>query len=456
MLRKNPVIPQQNLFGDRLIDMLDVKHELVLLSHAIEWSVFENAFGRYYTEGKGSPAKSIRLMVGLLILKHLRNLSDEVVVSTWVENPYYQYFCGKEKFYVKPPCNPTSLVKFRNRIGEAGVELIFKESIRCNEDDLDGNDLVIDTTAQEKNVTYPTDAKLAKKIIDKCVSIAASENIKLRRSYSRTAKHLMYTIQLGRHPKKRKLAKKFMRSLKTIAGRLIRELFRNMNQELLDKYEQKLQLFLTVLNQERYDKDKIYSLHEPEVACIAKGKAHRPYEFGSKVGLAVLPGKGLIVGIVNFKGNPHDSKTYQPVIDRRTENTGRKYKYHIVDKGYQGAKAPEGTSLIISGRTRSRSAAGKRLIRSKNRKRSGIEPMIGHMKYDFRMLRNYLKGTLGDSVNALLAGAAYNFNTLMKKLKEHVKRYFLSFFYTLFASFWALIDIFYHKNQQFSVIRNPG
>ena len=196
---------------------------MYILANKINWEIFDEAFAKLYSE-EGRPAKPIRLMVSLLMLKHIRNISDESVVEQWSENCYYQYFSGEKVFACGAPCEASELVHFRNRIGEAGIELIFKESIRINGKDGQQPDGVTDTTVQEKNITYPTDSKLYRKIINKCVAIADKEGIELRQSYTRTLKKLLMAGRFRNHPKNKGKARKADRKVKTIAGRLVREL----------------------------------------------------------------------------------------------------------------------------------------------------------------------------------------------------------------------------------------
>ena len=210
---------QQTSFYTTFEEQLDHKHPLYILANKINWQQFEDAFKQYYSEDKGAPAKPIRLMVSLLILKHLRNLSDESVVEQWAENIYYQYVSGEGVFAAKQPCVPTELVEFRKRIGEKGIELILKESIRINGKDEQENDATTDTTVQEKNITFPTDSKLHKKIISHCKSIAEKENIDLRQTYTRTLKKLTLLQRFRNHPKNHGKAKKADKKIKTIAGR---------------------------------------------------------------------------------------------------------------------------------------------------------------------------------------------------------------------------------------------
>ena len=201
---------QLSMFSS-LEDMLSHQHPLFQLSNKINWECFENAFSPLYCSTNGRPAHPIRLMCGLLILKHLRNVSDEMVVSQWSENAYYQYFCGGLEFMPKQPCDASELVHFRNRIGEKGMELILAESI-CVNTDHDNEDhfdtAFIDSTVQEKNITYPTDAKLHKKIIKNVLKIVHDKSLPLRQSYTRTLKGIYRSQRFRNHPKNRKKALK--------------------------------------------------------------------------------------------------------------------------------------------------------------------------------------------------------------------------------------------------------
>lgn len=189
MLAKKKDSKQSSMFFG-LEDTLNQRHPIYILANKVNWSSFDEAFEKLYCSDNGRPAKPIRLMVGLLILKHLRNISDESVVEQWSENVYYQYFCGQKDFLPSEPCEASELVHFRHRIGEAGIELILKESIFINGDDSHDPTASIDTTVQEKNITFPTDSKLHRKIIDKCRKIAAKERLPVRQSYTRMLKEI--------------------------------------------------------------------------------------------------------------------------------------------------------------------------------------------------------------------------------------------------------------------------
>lgn len=286
------------------------------LANKINWQKFEDAFIPLYSEDNGHPAKPIRLMVGLILLRHIRNISDESVVLQWQENAYYQYFCGQSEFSIEAPCNATELVHFRKRIGEDGARLILEESIRVNDDhdDESGKTVYIDTSVQEKNITFPTDGKLLKKIVHHCKKISDKYGFKMRQSYTRILKMIFLDQRFRNNPRNHKKAIKADRKLKTIGGRLVRELDRNLKSAKINLYYKKLSLFYRVLEQKRTSKDKIYSLHEPEVECIGKGKEHKKYEFGNKFSIARTEGE-LIVGVVSFR-KEHDSKTIEETFDQ--------------------------------------------------------------------------------------------------------------------------------------------
>lgn len=411
---------QLSLFSS-LEDMLNHRHPLFQLSNKINWQTFDDAFTPLYCSNNGRPAHPIRLMCGLLILKHLRNVFDETVVLQWSENAYYQYFCGQLEFTPKEPCDASELVHFRNRIGEKGMEIILAESIRVNtdHDDEDHFDTAfIDSTVQEKNVTYPTDAKLHKKIIKNVLKIAREKSLPLRQSYTRTLKAIYRAQRFRNHPQNRKKATKADRQLKTIAGRLVRELDRNL--QVKTGYEKMFKLYYRVLSQGRESKNKVYSLHEPEVACISKGKEHKKYEFGNKVSI-LRSWSGLILGACAFR-NEYDGHTIQKTLEQTQRMTAREVDKLAGDRGYRGVKQIGKTKILIPDVPKTKDTYYKR--RKKHKlfcKRAGIEPTIGHLKNDYRLSRNFYKGVKGDAINVLLAAAAYNFKRAMRVLLWLVK-----------------------------------
>ena len=428
---------QLSLFSS-LEDMLSHEHPLFQLSNKINWERFENAFSPLYCSTNGRPAHPIRLMCGLLILKHLRNVSDEMVVFQWSENAYYQYFCGGLEFMPKQPCDASELVHFRNRIGEKGMELILAESIRVNTDH-DNEDhfdtAFIDSTVQEKNITYPTDAKLHKKIIKNVLKIVHDKCLPLRQSYTRTLKGIYRSQRFRNHPKNRKKALKADRQLKTIAGRLVRELERNLGGR--KGYEKMFELYYRVLSQNRKSKNKVYSLHEPDVVCVSKGKEHKQYEFGNKVSI-LRSWSGLILGACSFR-NEYDGHTIEKTLEQTQRMTGRKVDKLAGDRGYRGIKQIGKTKILIPDTPKAKDSYYQK--RKKHKlfcKRAGIEPTIGHLKEDHRLSRNFYKGVKGDAINVLLAAAAYNFKRAMRVLLYLIKRISIELVSTSFMLKYSL------------------
>jgi len=408
-----PSADRQQSFFFSLEDTLDRRHPLFALANAIRWETFEEAFAKLYSPDSGRPCKPVRLMVGLLILKHVRNLSDEGVVGQWSENNYYQHFCGNAQFTPAAPCDASELVRFRERIGEAGMELILRESIRVNGTGGKQRDIVLDTTVQEKDITFPTDAKLHRKIVAECHAIAGAEGIAQRQRYTRTLKRLAVDQRFRNHAKKAGRARRADRKLRTIAGRLVRELERNLPPQ--SPRNSRLALFKRVLAQRKGGSGKIYSLHEPEVQCIAKGKERKKYEFGNKVSIAYTKTTGVIVGAMSFR-NPYDGDTLEPALAQHEALTGARARTATLDRGYRGRGEVGGTLIRIPGSGKpGRGRHATRGLRRGFRRRAAIEPVIGHLKADHRLGRNFLKGVAGDAVNVMLAAAAFNFKRFMNK-----------------------------------------
>ncbi len=414
-MKSHPQVEQNHpvLFGQRLVDMLNREHELCRIAEAFDWDQVVGQLESCYSH-RGRPGKPIRLMVGLLLLKHLRNLSDERVVAQYEENPYFQYFCGQADFCTSAPCAASELSHFRKRIGEGGIKLIFSASVRLNGKAMEEQEVVADTTAQEKNITYPTDAKQALKVCDLCLRIARREELPIRRSYRYTLPKLKRKQHNAKNPKRVKEARRAMKSIQTIAGRLLREVERNLKRRGLDltgnhRYEKPLALCYRVLGQQRQDKNKIYSLHEPETACIAKGKAHKKYEYGSKASIVRTIKSRAITAVKTFAGNPYDGDTLKSTLAQSEAITGKRPNRCYTDLGYRGKRTIEETTIIYPGSNKKNITEWeKRKRRWGLRKRSGIEATISHLKRYYGLNRTYLKGLTGDSIQLLLAAGAYN------------------------------------------------
>ncbi len=417
MLSKPENTTQLSFLQPGLSEQLSLKHPLYILAGKMNWQLFEDSFKKHYREDFGRPAKPIRLMVALLILKHVRNLSDESVVEQWAENAYYQYFSGERYFTPAPSCEASELVHFRHCIGEEGIELILMESIRVNGKDGKEDKGSVDTTVQEKNIAYPTDSKLHRKIIDKCIAIAEKEKLELRQSYTFVLKKLGIDQRFRNHPKNKKKAYKADRKVKTIAGRLVRELERKL---VAGRYALDLALFSQVLAQKKQDSNKIYSLHEPEAQCISKGKEHKKYEFGSKVSITVTQNSGVIIGALNFSKNLYDGHTLEAAMEQQQRLSGHVLKEVFVDRGYRGIKEAKGT-VVHSPKTFSKKITRyrQRQLRKGFSRRAAIEPKIGHLKNDHRLSRNFYKGIKGENINVMLAAAAMNFKRMMNIWKQN-------------------------------------
>ncbi len=377
-------------------------------------------------------------MVSLLILKYVRNLSDENLVEQWSENNYYQYFSGEQYFQPNIPCVPTELVAFRHRIGEEGMELILQESIRVNQppnDDNFGTIVSIDTTVQEKNITYPTDDKLAKKIIKKCWLIAEKESVDLRQSYTRIVKKLSHQQRFKNTKNGSKLARKANKKIQIIAGRLVRDIARKLPLSRLGVHLANLKLYQKVLRQKRGDNHKIYSLHEPNVKCYSKGKEHKRFEFGSKVSIVACQQTGIIMGAMNFTETLHDSKTIPAVLEQYKRLNNKAPKKAFVDRGYRGINNYK-TTEICSPQPDKNITKHKRKQHSK---RAAIEPIIGHLKQHYRLCRNYLKGIFGDTINVLLSAAAMNFKRVMNLWRTEANYCWLNIFNYIISIFQNFI-----------------
>jgi IS5 family transposase len=433
MLAK-PKVQNQSSFFFSLEDTLNQKHPLYILTNKIDWQLFEDEFKPLYCEHNGRPAKPIRLMVGLLILKHIRNISDESVVEQWSENLYYQYFCGCTEFISIAPCEASELVHFRKRIGESGIELILKESIRINGNDSHDDDVSVDTTVQEKNITFPTDNKLHRKIISKCLAIAKKEQLPVRQTYTRTLKKLGVAQRFRNHPKNKSKALKADRRVKTIAGRIVRELERNLPPNSL--YQKDIELFKQVLEQKRNSKNKIYSLHEPATECISKGKEHKKYEFGNKASFVYTQNTGVIVGAMGFR-NEFDGHTLEPALEQTARLVGKAPKNAAVDRGYRGRKQIGETQILIPSpfNHKKQTKYQQNKLKQVHKKRAAIEPIIGHLKTDHRLGRNFYKGIVGDNINIMLSAAGFNFKRMMNKWKSS----FYSFFQKMHNWFESMI-----------------
>jgi len=414
---------QKDLFRARLDQIVDIGHPLAKLAQAIDWGFLEQNFGAVYADVPGRPPLPTRLMAGLAILKHTHDLSDEALCERWVENPYFQLFCGEEFFQHKPPFDRSSLTRWRQRMGEEKLATLVQESLSVATKTgaakpSDFSRIIVDTTVQEKAVAFPTDAKLMHRARERLVRLAKKHGVTLRQSYERIGKHALIAHQRYAHAKQFKRANKALRKLRTFLGRVERDIARRIKDDFSLRAIFARPLYLAERVREQRQKQrgkKVYSLHAPEVECIGKGKAHRPYEFGVKVSVATTlhPSKGgqFVAHVKALPGNPYDGHTLAVLIPEMETQIGAQMKRIVADRGYRGHNAPETHKfrVYISGQRRRITEAIKRELR----RRSAVEPVIGHLKTDHRMGRNFLAHAVGDAINAVLAAAGYNFRRLL-------------------------------------------
>jgi transposase, IS5 family len=436
---------QDDLFRASLEAIINLRHPLVRLAAEIHWDFLAKRFSSVCRIGPGQPPLPTRLVAGLFILKHMHNLSDEALCDRWVENPYFQYFCGEAVFRHELPFDRSSLTRWRQRLGEEQIAALLQESLSVahRSGAIETKDLervVVDTTVQEKAIAHPTDARLTHRAIEKLVDLAKREGVELRQSYLRLAKRAAIMVGRYTHAHQFKRARRELKFLRTRLGRIIRDIRRKIegNTALEDRFGPLLDLALRVRQQEQRQRGpKVYSLHAPEVECIGKGKARAPYEFGCKVSI-VTPvtapqGGQFVLHAKALHGNPYDGHTLNPVIADLENLTGVAVRRIHGDKGYRGHNYPDRFRVWISGQVRRVTKA----IRREMRRRAAVEPVIGHLKDDHRMRRNHLKGREGDRINAVLAAAGYNFSLLLRWFRRLLRGLLLILARALSASRFA-------------------
>ena len=419
-MKPKAATPQCELFGAHLSELLHREHPLVVLAERIDWSHFDAAIDACYADELGRPGVNTRLMVGLLYLKHAYDESDESVVARWVENPYWQFFCGLCYMQHELPIDPSSLSKWRKRVGAERLEKLLEATLRTAlamkaVRPQEFQKVNVDTTVQEKAIAFPTDARLYHKMRVALVRRAKSLGLVLRQSYRFKGKRLL--AKQGRYANARQMkrAGKMTRQLKTILGRVVRDIQRKaqaIKGQIADEPLRELVAMAErLLAQTRTSKNKLYSVHAPEVECLAKGKAHKRYEFGCKTSLATTSKSNWIVGTQALHGNPYDGHTLGGAIRQIERLTGQTPEDVMVDQGYRGHGYAGSASVHV---VRTIPKRATRAVRSMLKRRAAIEPTIGHLKSDNRMNRNYLTGQVGDRINAVLAAAGYNFRKLLR------------------------------------------
>ena len=446
-----------DFFRARLDVMIDLRHPLAVLATRLPWSqleaelapiwrrndrkgilpdgedLFGSGGGVLAAAGVSYAGRSrlpIRLMCSLLYLKHAFNLSDEETCERWAENVVWQYFSGMEYYEPRLPCDATQIGRFRAAIGEAGMQAILKATIDTAVTSkaikpAEFERIIVDSTVQEKAIAYPVDSRLLEIARYKIVTHAKRCGIVLRQSFAKEGKTLKRKAGGYAHAKQFKRLHRTVKRQRTIVGKLIREVRSRLSAGIFNAAAAPTTLvaLYTLLEradrirtQQPKDKNKLYALHAPEVECISKGKARNRYEFGVKVSLAVTHKQGLIVGAKRFVGNPYDGHTLAAQISQCNDliqAAGSEVKQAFVDLGYRGVDADNpGIEVIHRGRIKSMSEGQKQQLK----RRQAIEPAIGHVKHDNRMIRCYLKGSIGDALHAMSCAAGYNIRWLMRAI----------------------------------------
>ena len=441
-----------DFFRSRLDAMIDLRHPLAVLATRMPWGEIETAlapvFARKQRQGQavegtdlfgptlavagagvsaaGRPQLPIRLMVGLLYLKHAYNESDETVCARWAENVYWQYFCGEQYFQSTLPCDPGNLTRFRQALALAGVEEMLAKTIETAVQieaviAREFERVIVDSTVQEKAIAHPTDGRLLEVARAKIVLLAKRAGIELKQTCAREGKPLRRHAGGSAHAKQFKRLSKVVKRQRTLLGRLLREVERKLI-ERPEAVQAKLQPWLEgaerIRTQQPKDKNKCYALHAPPVECIGKGEARKPYEFGVKVSVAVTARQGLMVGARAFPGNPYDGHCLAEQLEQTTilsqDIAGRpRPKSVLVDLGYRGVDAEVApVEVIHRGKAKTLTRAQRRWLR----RRQAIEPAIGHAKHDHGMSRCALKGAEGDALHAVLCAAGYNIRWLLRAI----------------------------------------
>jgi transposase, IS5 family len=416
---------QMDLLRSRLDQIIDMDHPLAVLARTVEWCFLDQECGAVYSDGAGQPPLPTRLMAGVAILKYMHNLSDDQVCDRWLENPYYQYFCGEEFFQHRLVFDRSSMTRWRQRMGEDKLNVLLQESLAVAAKTkaikpVELSQVVVDTTVQPKAIAFPTDAKLLNRSREILVRLAKKEGLVLRQSYKRVGKLALIKHQRYAHAKQFKRAGKMLRRLKTYLGRVRRDIARKIkgHDHLIDAFARPLSITARVMRQKQRQRGrKVYALHALEVECIGKGKADKPYEFGVKVSVATTishpKGGQFVTHVKALPGNPYDGHTLATIIPAMEKLTGAAIERTIADAGYRGHNAPRPFQVYTTGQKRGVTPAIKRVFR----RRAAVEPVIGHLKDGHRMRRNQLAHSTGDAINAVLAAVGYNFRLLVRWLQ---------------------------------------
>ena len=423
---------QERLFDERLSIKLNPKNKLYKLRDLVNWSELEaRALPNIEIKQFGRNKKDHRVMLALSMLQAMYNGSDSFTEEELKENIYWQYFCGYEYLQQDLDVSEATIRRFRNDLGEEGYNEILKELLRIGlkvgalkKKDLES--VIIDTTVQIKNIKHPHDVYLMETAREKVVDLCKRLDIPLNETYAKTFKYKTIKLWKYKEDSKARQRRKIMISLKVRLGRLIRICQRAIEKSKLELSEEDCailsraknihaQSILKKKDKDIYKKENkiIYSFHAPEVECIGKGKLNKPYEFGNKVGIAVSGRGNFVLGVKSFHGNPYDGHTLdQTVVELRklSPETSKIF----VDLGYTGHNFKEKGKVFTAKTKKTLSNDDKKM----QKRRSAIEPIIGHLKNFGRMGRNYLKGVVGDIVNPLISAVGLNLRRIANILKD--------------------------------------
>lgn len=411
---------QPDMFRETLEAILDPRHALLELARWIDWGRIEAVCGETFVPDVGRPGLPTRLMAGLHILKHVRGLSDEEVTEGWVENGYWQAFCGERFFQHEAPFDRSSLTRWRQRMGAERLEVLLAETLRIAVESgaakpLEMERVTVDTTVQTKAVAHPTDGHLMLRAVERLGALARQHGVTLRQSFARVARRARQEASRLLYSRGHKQGLRHLRKLRTYLGRLIRDIGRKIagDPALEAAFATPLERAQRIRDQQPGDANKLYALHAPEVECIGKGKARTRYEFGVKTSIATTnarcAGGQFVLGALSLPGNPYDGHSLAPQIDQIERLLARPIQRAYVDRGYRGhGVCRDGLDVIVS-HTRGITSP---TVRREMRRRNAIEPVIGHMKEDGLLERNHLAGPEGDAINAILCAAGHNFRLL--------------------------------------------
>ncbi len=453
MTKTDTSVPvQDDLFKVMLCDLVAKGHDLVLLRDAIDWRRFEEVLAPAYSSDNGRPSVPVRMMAGLTFLKYMFAMSDQDVLDNWCENPYWLYFCGGEFFEHKPPTDQATMSRWRSRAGEAGAKEMVMEILASAVRNKvakrkDFERVNVDTTVAEKNIRFPTDARTLDRARERVVATGEKLGVRFSRNYARKGKTM-----LRKHSGYVK-AKQFNRAANAV--RAMKQYFGNVTddaekalQSIVQRNAREMALVEQIMglldmsrrliaqDKDTPGKDKIYSVHEPQVECIAKGKVHKRYEFGVKAGYVTVSSTNWVLGAMALPGNPYDGNTLAQMLREAEEVSGVKPRHAYCDLGYRGHDYKGDCDVLVVNRFRKRKP---RCVLRWWKRRSAIEPVIGHIKSDHYMERNMLGGERGDKINTVLSAVGFNLVKLMKGLKKRWLKHLFLYLRMLADDFIACI-----------------